>query len=187
MYHLCTSSTALKSMCSNLLSYNILYLSIRYSFNCELNQNYMNFLSLDWFWHIVIEAVFLFLHPWWWPHEWSKHVGGYYTINLHSYTQVHFWSLLKFDVADQCTELGIHKTNQICDCDKIFSQAVHILLLRVHKISSMNLHDTLFIERTFLHLNYSEKILLGFNKSLTLLIITFSSILESTGGVGTHL
>jgi len=70
------------------------------------------------------------------------------------------------------------KTNQILYWDnKIFYQAVHIVLLRVHEIVSLNL----FIERTYLNPNYSERILFEFDKSLTLLIISFSSILESVG------
>jgi hypothetical protein len=38
--------------------------------------------------------VFLFLPPFW-PHEWLKHVGGYYVIKLYSYTQLNFVDLFK--------------------------------------------------------------------------------------------
>jgi len=50
------------------------------------------FLSVDSLLHIILVAVFLLLPPRL-PHEWPKHVGGYCTINLHSYTQVYFWPL----------------------------------------------------------------------------------------------
>ena len=43
-----------------LIFYN---LSIRYSFHCEFNENYMNFVNVDWFQHIIIVTVFLFLPP----------------------------------------------------------------------------------------------------------------------------
>jgi hypothetical protein len=30
--------------------------------------------------HIIIAFVFLYLSPWWWPHEWPDHVSDYYVI-----------------------------------------------------------------------------------------------------------
>jgi len=37
----------------------------------------------------------LFFSPWRWPHEWPKHVAGYFVINLHSYTRVHLFVVLE--------------------------------------------------------------------------------------------
>ena len=37
-------------------------------------------------WHIIIVFIFLFSPPWWWSHEWPKHVGDSY---IHSYTEVY--------------------------------------------------------------------------------------------------
>jgi hypothetical protein len=51
--------------------------------------NYVFFLTVDRFLHIIIVNVFLFVAPCRWPHECPKHVGGYRVIKLHSYTQVH--------------------------------------------------------------------------------------------------
>jgi hypothetical protein len=72
----CTSPTALYAMCITILYFNILYLSVRNLLNYEFNQNYFKSLTVDWFHYIIIVAVFLFLLPWRWPHEWSKHIGG---------------------------------------------------------------------------------------------------------------
>jgi hypothetical protein len=47
------------------------------------------FLTVWWYQHIIIVFVFLFLSPRGWPHEWLKHVGDYYIINLHSYTEMY--------------------------------------------------------------------------------------------------
>jgi lambda repressor-like predicted transcriptional regulator len=75
----------------------------QYFIPSEFNQNYMNFLSVDWIQHNRIVAIFLFLPPWRWPHKWPKHVDGHCIIKLHSYTQVHLlvcsqtvytWSML---------------------------------------------------------------------------------------------
>jgi len=38
----------------------------------------MDILTVDWFRRIIIVAIFFFLSPWRWPHEWPKHVRGYY-------------------------------------------------------------------------------------------------------------
>jgi hypothetical protein len=74
---------------NNLLFSSIPYLYFRYSFNSEFNQYYINFLNVDWFLHIVIVTVHLFLPPWRRLHEWPKHVNSYYIINLHSYAKKH--------------------------------------------------------------------------------------------------
>ena len=65
------------------LSSNILYLSVRYYFNHEINRNFV-ILTVDWFRHTIILIVFLFLPPWKWPHEWLKRVGVCHIIILHS-------------------------------------------------------------------------------------------------------
>ena len=49
----------------------------------NLNQICM-LLTVDWFLHIIVVIIFLFLSTWRWPHEWSKHIGRYYVIKLHS-------------------------------------------------------------------------------------------------------
>jgi hypothetical protein len=48
----------------------------------------MEVLSVDLFRHIIIVAVFLFMPHWRRPHELPKHVGGLYTINIHSISLV---------------------------------------------------------------------------------------------------
>jgi len=48
---------------NNLLFSNILYLSLEYSSNCEFNQCYENFLTVDRFLHILIVTILLFLPP----------------------------------------------------------------------------------------------------------------------------
>jgi hypothetical protein len=53
------------------------------------------FLTADWYMRIKIVVLFWFLPPWRWPHEWPKHVGDYYVINLYLYTQVYFLVVLK--------------------------------------------------------------------------------------------
>ena len=77
------------------LSSNILYLSVRYYFNHEINRNFVT-LTVDWFRHTIILIVFLFLPPWKWPHEWLKRVGVCHIIILHSDILVRLLFFLKY-------------------------------------------------------------------------------------------
>ena len=77
---LCTSPKARQSMYSYVLPSNILYFSVTNCLKCELNQNYMNVLSVDLFRHILIVAGFYFMPLWRRPQELPKHVGGLHTV-----------------------------------------------------------------------------------------------------------
>jgi hypothetical protein len=40
------------------------------------------FLTVQWFWYIIIVFVFLFSSPWRWSHEWPQHVSDYYVLKI---------------------------------------------------------------------------------------------------------
>jgi hypothetical protein len=78
--------------------------------------------SVEWFRHITIVFMFLFSSPWWWPHECSKHVDGYYVIKLHSYNQVNLLVPLKSlytfldSLLRETTDSSTHVRENLGDC-----------------------------------------------------------------------
>ena len=97
-------------------------------FNFILSKLYDLFLTVGWFWRIAIMYVFLFLPSWRWSQEWPKPVGGYYTINLHSYTQVHLLVLLTLLRANGNQRILKSKFHYIPQVQRVDSSCVYYLI-----------------------------------------------------------
>jgi len=82
---------------------------------------------VEWFRRIIIVFVFLFSSTWRWPHEWLKHVGGYYVIKLYSCNQVHLLvpvkSLYMFldSLLRETADSNTHVSENLGDCHTLCS------------------------------------------------------------------